>query len=223
MKKKILAGVLACILLIGIGVGGTLAWLTAESSDVVNTFTVGDINIVLDEADVDDTDGDGNKIERDNANTYHFVPGDTMSKDPQITVLKDSEACWLFVKVTEVNNVDVTGKDADGNDVTEKALIYSVDAYSEADNPNGWKPVPGHTGYWYREVGKVTAENGQPFYILKDNQVKASEYITKAQVETMGVSGSAIPNLTFEAAAIQKDNIATVEEAWAELAVTFTT
>ena len=45
MKKKTLALVLALTLLVAGVVGGTLAWLTDQTAEVKNTFTVGDINI----------------------------------------------------------------------------------------------------------------------------------------------------------------------------------
>ena len=90
MKKKTLALVLALTLLVAGVVGGTLAWLTAQTAEVKNTFTVGDINIGLTETTTD----------------YKMVPGNTIAKDPTVTVKANSEACWLFVKVTESENLD---------------------------------------------------------------------------------------------------------------------
>ena len=92
MKKKILAGVLACILLIGIGVGGTLAWLVDDSETVTNTFTVGDINISL--AETTGTD-------------YKIVPGTSSPKDPKLTVAVKSEKCYVYACVE--NNVKLDG------------------------------------------------------------------------------------------------------------------
>ena len=83
MKKKTLALVLALTLLVAGVVGGTLAWLTDQTAEVKNTFTVGDINIGLTETTAD----------------YKMVPGNTIAKDPTVTVEANSEACWLFVKV----------------------------------------------------------------------------------------------------------------------------
>ncbi|MBQ5326849.1 MAG: hypothetical protein J6K80_06565, partial [Oscillospiraceae bacterium] len=103
MKKKI-ALLMAMVMLFGMTVAGTLAWLQAETDPVVNTFTVGNINITLDEADVDDTDEDGDVTERDKANEYKMIPGQTYTKDPIVTVKADSEDCYLFVKVIELNN-----------------------------------------------------------------------------------------------------------------------
>ncbi|MEI3142371.1 MAG: TasA family protein [Oscillospiraceae bacterium] len=90
MKKKTLALVLALTLLVAGVVGGTLAWLTDQTAEVKNTFTVGDINIGLTETTTD----------------YKMVPGNTIAKDPTVTVKANSEACWLFVKVTESENLD---------------------------------------------------------------------------------------------------------------------
>lgn len=89
MKKKILAGVLACILLIGVGIGGTLAWLNDTSEVVTNTFTYGNIDITLAETTGED---------------YEMIPGETTDKDPKVTVVAGSEDCYLFIKVQEVNN-----------------------------------------------------------------------------------------------------------------------
>lgn len=82
-------------------VGGTLAWLSDKTDSVVNTFTVGDINITL--------------TESDNLN-LKMVPGNNITKDPKVTVKSGSEACWLFVKVEKSANFDdfMTYEMADG-------------------------------------------------------------------------------------------------------------
>ena len=90
MKKK-LAIFLACVLLVGGIVGGTLAWLTAETDPVVNTFSPSTISIELDESD------DLN---------LKMIPGCTVAKDPYAKVLKGSEDCWLFVKIEKSANFD---------------------------------------------------------------------------------------------------------------------
>ena len=84
MNGKALALILAVVLVVGGVVGGTLAWLTAESDTVTNTFTLGDIDI-----DLDETTG----------SNYTMIPGNTIGKNPKVTVTAGSEDCWLFVKV----------------------------------------------------------------------------------------------------------------------------
>ena len=84
MKKKALALVLALALLVAGVVGGTLAWLTDQTDEVKNTFTVGDINIGLTETTAD----------------YKMVPGNTIAKDPTVTVEEGSDLSYVRMKVT---------------------------------------------------------------------------------------------------------------------------
>ena len=93
MKKtrKILAMVCALTLTAALAVGGTFAYLTAQSETVVNEFTFGNISITLEESpDLD----------------LKMVPGKIITKDPVATVVTGSEACWLFVEIQEANNFD---------------------------------------------------------------------------------------------------------------------
>lgn len=88
LKPMLIA--MAVVLLLGCVTGGTLAWLTATTTPVTNTFTVGNINITLAET----------------TSNYKMIPGWTIDKDPKVTVLKDSEDCLLLVKVTKSANFD---------------------------------------------------------------------------------------------------------------------
>ena len=105
--RRILLLLACAVLLVSLSVGATLAYLTS-TDEVENTFTVGDVQIKLDEAkvntetgkapDPEDRTPDGNKQVR-------MVPGRLIDKDPTVTVLKDSEDCYVRVKVI----VDVSG------------------------------------------------------------------------------------------------------------------
>lgn len=101
MKKKSLALLLAIALVVVGAVAGTVAWLTAQTAAVKNTFTTSDITIELTE-----TTGE----------TYKMIPGWTIGKDPKVTVKAGSEACYLFVKLEESENFAdfMTYKMADG-------------------------------------------------------------------------------------------------------------
>ena len=99
--SKSLALVLACVLLVGGVIGGTLAWLTADGGSVTNTFTESDINITLIESGDDETAAPGQQ------RSFEMVPGWTIDKDPKVTVDADSEDCWLFVKITESTDPDL--------------------------------------------------------------------------------------------------------------------
>ena len=91
MRKKTLALVLALTLVVVGVVSGTLAWLTAKSDVVVNTFTTSDIKVELKET---------------TGTEYKMIPGYTISKDPKATVLAGSEECYLFVKLDKSADFD---------------------------------------------------------------------------------------------------------------------
>lgn len=104
MKKKYLALILSVLLVAVVSVMGTLAYLT-DTDSVVNTFTVGDVKIDLDETDVDKNgtpilDDEGNPVERVKNNEYHLIPGKTYVKDPMITVKASSEESYIRMMVT---------------------------------------------------------------------------------------------------------------------------
>lgn len=90
MKTKKLMAAVAVALTLCVTIGGTLAWLTDKTAPVVNTFTVGNIDIDLSET----------------TTAYKMVPGNPITKDPKVTVEAESEACWLFVKVEKSSNLD---------------------------------------------------------------------------------------------------------------------
>lgn len=118
LSGKLVVAMLAVTLLIGCAIGGTVAWLTAKTDPVVNTFTYGDINITLAET---------------TGSSYRIIPGVNITKDPKVTVEANSEACWLFVKV-EQQGTFVTGK-----------VTYSIaDGWTALDGQNGvyYRQVP---------------------------------------------------------------------------------
>ena len=86
--RNTVTAILMFVLVLSFTIGGTLAWLTDTTEPVTNTFTYGDINITLAET----------------TEVYKMVPGNSISKDPSVTVESGSEACWLLVKVEESAN-----------------------------------------------------------------------------------------------------------------------
>ena len=186
--KKTLTMVLAFALVFALGVGGTLAWLTATSPEVENTFTVGDINIDLKEHTLD-AEGNLTATETDK-NAYEFVPGDTLKKDPFVTVKADSEKCYVFIEVTSANN-----------------MIDNVQILSWAV-ANNWTAVSTETNgsivYRYNEVVDASTE-AKTLPVLANNEVKVSADVTKAMVTTINAEATQ-PTLTFNAYAHQADN-----------------
>ena len=103
MKKKIISLCLVIALALTAIGGATLAYFT-DKDEVQNTFTVGKVDITLDEAKVDDN-GEaltGEKADRVHENTYtpNMVPGHGFDKDPTIHVEKGSEESYIFLDVS---------------------------------------------------------------------------------------------------------------------------
>ena len=98
-KSKALLLTLCAVLLVAASVLGTMAYLTS-SAEVKNTFTIGKVEIKLDEAKVT---ADGIPVEgaaRVTANSYKLMPGTTYTKDPTVTVKAGSEESYVRMKVT---------------------------------------------------------------------------------------------------------------------------
>ena len=185
--RKILLTASLLLVVIAASVGGTIAWLTATTDSIVNTFTYGDINITLTE-------------EKPVNKQAKIIPGVDIPKDPKVTVIAGSEACYLFVKVEETGTF-VNGK-----------VTYAI-----VNGENGWTPGDGTkipANVYYREVGAVTADTD--FYVLKDNKVIVSDTLTKEDIK--GITTN--PTLTFTAYAVQKDGIADAAAAWGKISTT---
>ena len=113
MKKvsKALLLILCAVMLIAASVLGTMAYLTS-SDEVVNTFTYGKVNIKLDEAVVDEygKPDENNRTEKStyNINQYKLIPNCTYTKDPTVTVVGDSEECYIriLVQVSDVEKLE---------------------------------------------------------------------------------------------------------------------
>ena len=82
-KKTLLIALCAIVLAVLTAASVTVAWLTAQTNPVTNTFSIGNINITLTESD----------------NTYKVIPGGTDAKDPKVTVVETSEPCYVYVLV----------------------------------------------------------------------------------------------------------------------------
>lgn len=174
MKKKRISLVMALVLVLTCVIGGTLAWLTDRTGPVVNTFTVGDINITLAETKSD----------------FKMVPGNTIDKDPKVTVKAGSEACWLFVKIGESTNLD-------------DFISYSI--------ATGWTEL--ESGVYYREVAASTSDT--IYSVLDGDKVTVKSDVTKANLNAL--TEATYPTLTFTAYAVQKDNFSTAAAAWEEV------
>lgn len=215
MKKSIASlavSVVTVVLLAACLVGGTVAWLMAKTTPVVNTFTYGDINVELEESGMVLGDDQENY-----ENEFKMVPGGELEKDPTVIVKLGSEAAWLFVKVEEA-----------GGDVTVGEKTYTFDDFLTYEIAEGWQPLTDENGLpiegvYFRETEPVLDEGEESedlkLPVIKDNKVTVSEEVTKEMLNALDTDvaegeEAKYPTLTITAYAVQKDNIPSALEAW---------
>lgn len=213
---------LAVVLLIGIGVGGTLAWLSATSGTVTNTFTVGDVNIELKEHDLNDGTLDTN-TEVEEENTYKIVPGDTQPKDPFVRVKANSEDSWIFVQVQEVNNT------VSDNEQATKYVTWEI-----ADGWFLYETTQNGVSTYYRSENYKTVTTDTTYYVLKGNDsntngiVTYDSNLTKGNIEALDkdaendeghgtIENDEMPQLIFKAFAVQVEAGSDATTAWAQI------
>lgn len=128
-KKTILVAAIAVMLVAALVVGGTLAYFTDKSDAKVNTFTVGNVAIDLDEPN----------WKADESHT--LLPGASYAKDPTITVEKGSQDAYVFLKL-------------DLNKYVSLINLMGVDAYKNVDALKG-QTYPGFGQF----VNKLAHDN----------------------------------------------------------------
>lgn len=182
--KKPIAVLLAVLLVVGVAIGGTMAWLTSTPDPVENIFTTGDVDITLTE-----TKGGENK-------EFQMIPGWTIEKDPTVTVDTSSEDCMVFVKLVK-----------SGGDITIGETTYNFDSFLSYEIADDWTQLPtdkdGKTleGVYYRTVSKD--DEIKQFSVIANDTVNVSADVTKAMMNALEADTSKRPKLTVTAYAIQ--------------------
>ena len=191
MSTKKLILLICMSLILALGVGATLAWLTDSTQKITNTFTVGDINISLTETGTTGITGTN-----DQSKSYKMIPGKTETKDPTVTVEAGSEACWVFVKVEKTANFDTF-------------MEYSI-------NP-AWTELDGYEGVYYIDQSELTATDAKEvkYPVLVNNEVKVKSNVTKEMMEAL--TDETNPNISFKAYAVQKYGFENASDAWEEV------
>ena len=209
MKKfKALLVVACALLLVAASVFGTMAYLTS-TDEVKNTFTVGKVNIKLDEAKANT---DGSLVEgaaRVKANSYKLLPGHTYNKDPMVTVLSGSEPSYVKMTVTfsKANELDAIFAPT-GADLTSIFKGYNAANWIAKGNTKDATTNTRTYEFWYKEaVGAPTADVALD--ALFDSIMVPGE-ITAEQLDT--IEGMTI---TVNAYAIQADGFTDADTAWA--------
>lgn len=182
MKKKVLS-IVAVVLVLCCAIGGTLAWLTAKSDVVKNTFAPSDINITLTETPNTDTDNDG-KVDAWKAD---MIPGFSYAKDPVVTVKGGSVDCYLFVKFEENGNPATY--------LTYTSTLTTANGWTQGDDTN----IPSNV--WYRVV-KAT-DTTKTWNLLAGDTIAVKDTVTK---DNMAIAANAELVYTAYATQLYKSN-----------------
>lgn len=209
--KKAMLMTLCAIILVVATVFGTMAYLTSDD-EVVNTFTVGKVEIKLDEAKANT---DGSLVagaDRVKANSYKLLPGHTYNKDPMVTLLAGSETSYVKMTVTfsKANELDAIFAPK-GADLTSIFNGYDSANWTAKGNTKDTTADTRTYEFWYKEaVGAPTTDVALDALF---DSITVPGSITKEQLDT--IKGMTI---TVNAYAIQADGFANADAAWAATA-----
>lgn len=190
VSTKLLILMMTFVLVIGATIGGTLAWLSAKTETITNTFEAAGIKIELTE-----TEGLNNDGVWKNA----MVPGATYDKNPTVTVVEPDTSvdCYLFVKF-------------EANEAAKSYLTYT--SLLEDEN-SGWfklTSVSGVDNVWYREV--LVNDENKSWELLDNNQVTVKDTVT-----TDNMSDAATAELKYTAYAVQMLGSENAADAWGKI------
>jgi len=144
IKKKSIIMLLCALTIISSVAFGTIAYLT-DRAGVTNRFTIGNVDIVVDETEVDENgnpipnpdydpndpnDPDDPNLRTEEENEYPLIPGSEYVKDPTMTVKAGSERAYVRLMVT----------------ISNAKEIDAIFADLQATYPNGFEPGAFVTG-----------------------------------------------------------------------------
>lgn len=187
LKKRIFT-VCLIALVAAVSVGSTYSWLSMKSNTVVNTFAGGTISLSVDETEVDaygNPTGDGSNRTQ-TGNSYKFVAGSVMTKDPTVTVLAGSEECYVYMCVQNELSSDLF--EIDYSD--EWTLVKSSDD---------------ETIKVYRYNNTVDASNSDVKLPSLFTTITVSDELTPTDVENIGTAKLDITSYAVQTEAITQN------------------
>lgn len=207
-KSKAILMVVCAMLLVAASIMGTLAYLTSQAT-VTNTFSVGKVEITLDEAKVGE---DGKALKSGERTTtgngYHLMPGHEYDKDPTVTVKKGSDASYVRMMVT------VSFDQALTNELLETNLDNIFTGYNPAKWSRNAKNVSEDKmtiTYEYRYATTVAAPDADEKLAPLFEHINVPEDYTDVEIDILNGM-----EIEITAQAIQADGFKTADAAWAE-------
>lgn len=187
-KKKIIAILAVAVLAIGI-VGGTIAWLTAETDPLVNVFTTSGIQITLEETE----------------ENYFMIPGHDIHKDPVVTVVSGSEECWLFVKIEKSENFD-------------DYLTYEIaSGWDQLTTDKDGKPITDLIYCRRVLASEINSTTGAVYHVLKDDKVSVFDTVTDADMAAAETNQPTLTFTAYASQLHSGTTDFSAAEAWANL------
>lgn len=208
--RRALLLVASAVLLVCVSVGATLAYLTAETGVVTNTFTIGDVAITLDEGAVYETDTDGftaenngrwidrekNRVGEDDGNEYKLIPGRSYHKDPTVHVTAGSEDCYVFVKVENGFAAYEAANEFDTETTGGKTIADQMAALN-------WIAIENGSNIYCK-----CDANGTPLKNKANDELVVFEYFAlKGDLTDADFTAASKAQITIEAYAIQSEGI----------------
>lgn len=208
MKNKKVASMCVALGLVAVvGVGGTLAYLSANTGDLTNTFTFTDesISIKLDEAKIGADNkavASGDRVDAGNTQAYGDVlPNMVMDKDPTVTVNPKSEECNVFVSVVNSNN-------SSNLNITD----LNTNAWQEIDPSNFGYTAADNTKYYVYKGAKSTSteiEEEDQFGVIATSvdPVVLEDVFEHVQAGSNLTKETTLSPIVVKAAAVQSDSV----------------
>jgi hypothetical protein len=192
-KTKALAMAMCAVLLVVASVFTTLAYLTATTETVKNTFTVGaNVAITLDETEVDALGKEVENAGKVKSNKYTLVPGHTYKKDPTVHVTAGGAECWVFIKVEN----GLSG-------------IISGTSIEKQITDNNWVKVEGTTNvYAYKETVTPASDKNTDLPVFASFTVSSDAFVSTADADkdnTLNLNKYASATIEITAYAVQAD------------------
>ena len=207
-RVKVFLTVVCCLVLVVASIMGTLAYMT-NRDEVVNTFTVGKVQITVNETNVDVY---GEKVDdtRVKENDYKLIPGKTYIKDPTMTVEKGSEPAYVRMLLTLNKKTQLDEVFAPGIELTEifKGYDPTVWVFEKESSDSAKNTVT----YEFRYKEAVDARDAQNDVKLEAlfNSFTLPGSVSSADLELLKDF-----QITVVGHAIQTAELGTADEAWA--------
>lgn len=219
--KKILTGTLAISLLAALGISGTLAFLT-DSEQVTNHFSMGSLDITIDEPSWDDDgtpDKPGDPDNPDDPGTpgtpgdgENLVPGDSRDKDPTVYAVEGDSYMRMVMMVQDENGNTITDQNRldlilatlryAENDAIKEGKSYSLADISKYDTVNSEFTLDtekSSAGVYFYNYNKVFKEGSEA--MLFTDVIIPTDW-NQTQLDTIGrymivLQAQAIQSATF--------------------------